>query len=104
MKSSIGGVVKPKVYSRRKDAKPPAPEGAVYVGRPSIWGNPFREGVHGTHEEVIKLYHQWLKDPDQTKLVRAMKNELQGCDLVCWCKPEPCHGDIILKVANGKRW
>jgi hypothetical protein len=25
---------------------------------------------------------------------------LKGKDLVCWCAPLACHGDVILKYAN----
>ncbi|WP_245303774.1 DUF4326 domain-containing protein [Pseudorhodoplanes sinuspersici] len=29
-------------------------------------------------------------------------HELEGKDLVCWCSPEACHGDVLLKLANGQ--
>jgi hypothetical protein len=28
-------------------------------------------------------------------------HELRGKDLVCWCAPKPCHGDVLLRLANG---
>lgn len=27
-------------------------------------------------------------------------SELRGFHLLCYCKPERCHGDLILKKAN----
>jgi Domain of unknown function (DUF4326) len=24
--------------------------------------------------------------------------ELEGKILACWCKPEPCHGDVLLRL------
>jgi hypothetical protein len=27
--------------------------------------------------------------------------ELRGKDLVCWCAPKPCHGVVLLRLANG---
>lgn len=85
----------PKVYNKyHKDA----PKDAVYIGRPSKWGNPFEVGKDGTREEVIKRYWDMLyTKPD---LVDQIKAELKGKDLVCWCAPRPCHGDVILEVAN----
>ncbi len=32
----------------------------VYVGRPSKWGNPFREGRDGTREEVVVKHREWI--------------------------------------------
>ena len=36
----------PKRIQRRRTAGWRMPEGAVYVGRPTRWGNPFRVGCH----------------------------------------------------------
>lgn len=35
--------------------------GGIYVVRGSKWGNPFRIGEHGTREECIDAYYQYLK-------------------------------------------
>lgn len=75
---------------------------AVYVGRPSKWGNPFVMGKDGTRNEVVKKYKDHLDyvlegSPDvKDKLIK----ELKGKDLVCWCSPETCHADILLEYAN----
>ncbi len=80
----------PKVLNKRTDK---IPLDAVYVGRPSKWGNPFKIGVDGTREEVIAKYREWL--PTQhLNLV-----ELWGKDLVCWCAPLHCHADVLLELA-----
>ena len=70
----------------------------VYIGRPSKWGNPFKIGKDGSRDEVIFKYRQWLLS--QPNLVEQAKKELKGYDLVCWCKPYPCHGDVLLEIAN----
>jgi hypothetical protein len=70
-----------------------------YVARPTKFGNPFNIGEDGTREEVIAKYREWLLA--QTELVAAAKAELRGCDLGCWCAPEPCHADVLLEIANG---
>jgi hypothetical protein len=83
------------------------PPGAVYIGRntrngwrASRWGNPFRPGRDGTLAEVIELYRSWLCD--QPELMASL-GELRGQDLVYWCAPEPCHGDVLLELVNRRR-
>ena len=67
----------------------------IYIGRPSKWGNPFREGVDGTRAEVIEKYEAWIRT--QPELLSQL-HELKGKTLACWCKPKPCHGDILVKL------
>ncbi len=76
------------------------PVGAVYIGRGSKWGNPFRIGQHGDRAAVIAKHEAWLRD--QHELLRSI-GELRGKDLVCFCAPAACHGDLLLKLANGSR-
>lgn len=70
----------------------------VYIGRPSIYGNPFRIGVDGTRDQVIALYRQHLFG--KPALIAMIKRELRGKVLGCYCKPRACHGDVLLEVAN----
>jgi hypothetical protein len=70
---------------------------AVYVGRPSVWGNPFHIGRDGTREEVIAKYRQWIKTQPQ---LLARLHELRGKDLVCHCAPKACHADVLMELAN----
>ena len=77
----------------------------VYIGRPSIWGNPFshKTGTQAqfqvaSREEAIQKYEQWLlARPD---LVNLAKSVLKGKVLGCWCKPLACHGDVLARIAN----
>jgi hypothetical protein len=32
----------------------------IYIGRPSVFGNPFQIGKDGTREEVIEKFKQWI--------------------------------------------
>jgi hypothetical protein len=85
----------PRVVNRYRD------EGVdgVYIGRPSKWGNPFRIGPDGDREAVIAKYRAFLVSrPD---LVDAVRRELAGRNLVCFCAPKACHGDVLLEIANG---
>lgn len=72
---------------------------AVYVGRPTIFGNPFVIGKDGTRADVIAKYEQFIRS--KPALMAAAVRQLKGKDLSCWCSPEPCHADILLKIANG---
>jgi hypothetical protein len=85
----------PKVWHKyRHDV----PLDAVYVGRPTRWGNPFTLYNDGTRDEVIAKYRDWLTA--QPELMEAVVTELRGKDLVCWCAPRACHADVLLEVAN----
>jgi hypothetical protein len=73
------------------------PKGAVYVGRPSKWGNPFQIGRDGDRDEVVTKFTQWfLMDSG----LLGDLDELVGKDLVCWCAPERCHAEILLRLAE----
>ncbi len=69
----------------------------VYIGRPSKWGNPFSIGQHGTREQVIQKYEEYLRArPD----LFAALHELKGKVLGCWCFPQACHGDVLARLAD----
>ncbi|MDP1772131.1 MAG: DUF4326 domain-containing protein [Methylobacter sp.] len=77
----------------------PAPEDAIYIGRPSKWGNPFKVGEHGTESEVAHKYINWLQG--QHELIADAKRELVGKDLACYCsRPNLCHGDLLILISN----
>ena len=69
----------------------------VYIGRPSKWGNPFTIGKDGTRNEVIEKYRDWIKT--QPDLIASL-HELRDKTLGCWCSPNPCHGDVLVELAN----
>jgi Domain of unknown function (DUF4326) len=88
--------VTPKVLNKNSDR---IPLGAVYVGRGSPFGNPFRIGIHGRRDQVILKFREWLLA--QPELVERVKNELRGKDLVCFCAPSYCHAEVLMEIANG---
>jgi hypothetical protein len=92
----------PKVWNKRD---PNCPKDAVYVGRPSKWGNPYKigqlyDGIRLNRQHCINLYESWLLESVPTPIKDKMLAELKGKDLVCWCSPEPCHADVLLELAN----
>ena len=75
----------------------------VYVGRPSKFGNNFIIGTHGNREECIKLYAEWIQT--QPELIEAIKTELKGKRLGCWCFPKyRCHAEILAWIADEDIW
>lgn len=93
----------PKVWNRKKEK---APRGSIYVGRGTPFGNPWShlEGtvdpeflVESRGEALTKFAEYLAADAD---LVRRVKKELRGQNLVCSCVPLPCHAEILLRVAN----
>jgi hypothetical protein len=84
----------PKVLNKKLHG---VPTGAVYIGRPSIWGNPFVIGKDGTRDEVIAKFEAYIRTrPD----LLAQLSKLAGRDVVCWCAPAHCHGDVLVRMAN----
>jgi len=77
-----------------------APADAVYIGRPSKWGNPFVIGKDGNREQVIAKFEEWILGQPQ---LLADLHEIKGKDLVCWCAPEACHGDVLARLANNNK-
>lgn len=84
-----------KVYNKRNNDYP---QEAVYVGRPTYWGNPFEIGKDGTRKEVIEKYRAYVLD--KPRMVEVIRDQLWGRDLVCWCAPEACHADVLMEIAN----
>ena len=76
------------------------PADAVYIGRGSKWGNPFKIGEHGNREEVCRKYEMALLDAIRLEKVTTSELvDLHGKDLVCFCAPAQCHGHILEKYA-----
>ena len=82
-------------------------EDHVYIGRnmnfyvpgtiKSKWHNPYSAKKFGL-DKCLELYENYLRQSD---LMNDL-HELKGKTLGCWCKPEKCHGDILIKLYNEK--
>ncbi len=74
----------------------------LYIGRDmsyyvpgtykSKWHNPFPVKNYGLDECLI-LYEEHIRDNLYSDLP-----ELEGKILGCWCHPNKCHGDILIKL------
>lgn len=70
----------------------------VFIGRPSPWGNRFKIGEDGTREEVIAKYREWLLSSAAGARLLTWLPTLEGKLLGCFCAPEPCHGDVLVRL------
>lgn len=94
------------------------PAGAVYVGRPTVWGNEWTPDgyvaatgsriVHPTAimKICVAAYRAWLLGEPHWAHGSVLPPvpdlaPLRGRDLACWCPlGVPCHADVLLEVAN----
>ena len=100
------------------------PAGAIYVGRPTKWGNPWKAGVRNPFGTITKDTRHAASlflgfAPQNDALIAAARADLAGHDLACWCglcdlhrahgKPleencpycDLCHADTLGRLANG---
>lgn len=98
--------MKPIRIQRKRTKGWKMPKNTVYVGRPTIWGNPFSMG---TPETLVELYGEYIQgynrfhdsSPTPRDRTTEIRKELKGKNLACWCPlNQPCHADILLKIAN----
>lgn len=96
------------------------PKGAVYVGRPTKFGNPFAVGekfdaveeeggrvmktyVCSSPEEAVECFRNYVDQDQSAELRDEIRAELRGRDLACWCRlDQPCHADVLLELANAE--
>ena len=72
-------------------------DGMRFPKEDSIWANHFKIDKDNTREQVLEKYREYLKKDDY---LMGKLHELRGKRLGCWCKPEACHGDILLELIN----
>jgi hypothetical protein len=104
--------MRPQRIQRKRTAGWRMPEGAVYVGRPSKWGNPFRAGAFRfltgpkagqkmDAADAVKAFRNRINLVEGEEVIARIRKELAGKDLVCWCPLDaPCHADVLLEIAN----
>ncbi len=93
------------------------PAWAIYVGRPTRWGNEFAVGAGVTQQEAVDRYvvhlasyFGWVEReitkafyplPVVSTELSDWVKPLRGKDLACWCPlGTPCHADVLLELAN----
>ena len=66
--------------------------------RDSVWANPFKVESPGDRTRCIERYRAYI-------LARIANGdvdpaELKNRRLGCWCKPLPCHGDVLCEIVR----
>lgn len=85
----------------------------VYVGRAGVvfvdkerfpkvaspFCNPYKVGKDGTLEEVVAKFRAYMVSRlNQEPVLVQQLLALEGKRLGCWCKPNSCHGDVLLEL------
>lgn len=82
----------------------------IYVGRPSPWGNPYREGQivpvgYSDRPQPHRLTREEAVASFLTYAERRLAREPHWLDplreataLVCWCAPRPCHAEVLVEL------
>ena len=88
------------IHIRNKTGSPDE----VYIGRGSKWGNPFPIKKDYNRACVISMYGYYLEgdgvNEGKGKHLLDDIEELRGKTLVCYCKPQACHGDVLVNILN----
>lgn len=103
---------KPVRIQRRRTKGWKMPPNTVYVGRPSIYGNPYYISDNCQHlswfradllKEAAAVGGPTDKSHEWSEHFWRMSRSLyliKGKNLACWCPPGPCHADVLLELAN----
>ena len=115
----------PRRIQRKRTKGWKMPANTVYVGRPTIWGNPF---VHDDPAQAVEAFRRYLQGGTQSfemgpgklgfakdahrhslhwaypEYIRDNIHKLQGFNLACWCpEGQCCHADVLLEMAAASR-
>ena len=76
-----------------------------YIGRGTKWGNIFEierdsknKEIPGSRDKVIRQYREWIMNKHE--LLELIPIEFKDKTLGCSCKPKPCHGDVLVELAD----
>lgn len=106
---------------RRKGA--PLPPDTIYVGRPTMWGNPFMDRPGIGHARSVILHAKWLEGRIGARMLEESMRfslgeiealdrlrlrvidrlpDLAGKHLACWCPltSDWCHAETLLQLAR----
>lgn len=114
-------MTKPQRLTRSRKRGSKMPENAIYVGRPTLWGNPFSIDHFG-HAKCVILHASWLNGqigdlmmeqlafcPKEIETLHRKRtltlqrlHRLAGHDLVCWCPQSSdwCHATTLIDMAQ----
>lgn len=91
-----------RVYDLTRDAK--VPSGAVFVGRPTVYVNPYSHlagvSLHKTRTaaEAVEKYREYVAH--NLGIGNEARRNLKGRDLSCNCAQDECHAVVVMELAN----
>ena len=84
-------------------------ENSLYIGRAmryvpgatntSFWANPYSVERYG-RDQCLALYEKYVRADLE---LWSKLDELEGKELGCWCCPEPCHGNVLIRLLLEKK-
>ena len=97
----------PIVASLRHQNKLMNSKNGIYIGRQFVsngqslkqskWANPFKiSECDGSAHTAVSKYEEYIRN--KPELMASIVDELSGKVLYCWCKPNVCHGDVLVKL------
>lgn len=102
--------IRPKYHNLKEWMEDP---NNVYIGRAGIvfidgkrfppsaspFANPYKVGRDGSLSEILIKYEEYIrKKLEKDSELREELLSLDGKTLGCWCAPDPCHGDILIRI------
>lgn len=82
----------------------------IYIGRANNYAglpqsplaNPFKVKDFGGRGKTLPHYRRWLWERIQSgdkAVLDALRAINESTVFICWCKPGPCHGDVVKAAA-----
>ena len=93
--------MEPKVLNIKDLKQGEWPENTARVDRSSQWGNPFvmKDKSDAERNRVCDAFEE-MAARLLPETIAALKKDLKGKNLACWCTPKRCHADTLLRIAN----
>lgn len=112
-------IIMPQRIQRSREHGWRMPDNTIYVGRPTVFGNPFTlkgcaeagytGDLHGRCFEAFRIFmgkywrEVWQGEEAERYHDRLLRRlpELRGKHLACWCPlNRACHADVLIELAN----
>lgn len=76
-----------------------------WLGNPVVVGKvcPVCGDTHSDNGSTLPCYREYLLERLKNPAWAEEFYKIEGKILGCFCKPRPCHGDVIVEVLDGTR-
>lgn len=75
-------------------------DGKRFPQKDSIWHNPYKINDKIDRKTVINRYRKFIINKIRCEELTDQLLALKGKNLGCWCKPNECHGDVLVELIN----